>query len=807
MPFRNYLIFLVLFCFPFFVLGGENVMVSGFVVDSHNKAVELAKVSELDGQNTVYTDQKGFYSLTLPVKDTILIQYSCLSYKSTSRIIPVSSESIRINITLSSSDQTLKEVTVQGNNIRDNTFEHLDASRVKLLPDASGGSIEALLVTFAGVSSNNEMSSQYSVRGGNFDENLVYVNGTEIYRPLLIRAGQQEGLSFVNPEMVQDVHFSAGGFDAKYGDKMSSVLDITYKRPSRFESSVNTSLLGANIYVGQASGNGKFTQIHGFRYKTNEYLLGTLNTKAEYNPSFIDYQTNLNWKLSSNTEVSFLGNFSQNSYEFKPDHSETVFGTYNQKFTMSVDFDGKEKDLFRTLFGALTISKRFSKSFRTSWTSSIFNTVENENYDITSYYWLSETPIEGDQEELSNSNLLGSGKYHEHARNQLQATVLNFSQTLNWNAGNHTIESGLSFQREKIDDKLKEWEMRDSAGYSLPYSGSTSGISYAMKSRINMESNRIQGYVQDRWRFRTKFGMFALNAGIRLNYWTLNHELLFSPRGTLMFKPNSAKNLTFRLSGGVYYQAPFYKELRDTVTTNGLTQVFLNTHIKAQKTIQTVAGMDYQFIGLGRPFKLTTEIYYKSMSNLIPYTVDNVRIRYSGRNMANGYTAGIDAKLYGELLPGTDSWVSLSLLQSKETVGSKKISRPNESRYNFSLFFQDYFPSQPNLSLSLKLIVADGLPFGPPNKGREMATLRLPTYRRIDIGMSRLLAGSENKPLKSKALSSISKLWLGIDCFNLFNIRNTNSYYWISDMSNNQWGIPNYLTGRLLNFRISADFR
>ncbi|MEA4840177.1 MAG: TonB-dependent receptor [Bacteroidales bacterium] len=795
----------ILICIQF-VSAQEKITVSGFVMDTKSHALELVNVSELNGRIATYTDESGYYSIQLPKTDTIILKYSCLSYQTATRIIPAEMKSLRVNVTLGSSSRTLNEVVIRGQQRQTNTLETLDASKVRLLPDASGGSIEALLVTFAGVSSNNELSSQYSVRGGNYDENLVYVNGIEIYRPLLIRAGQQEGLSFVNPEMVKEVKFSAGGFDAKFGDKMSSVLDIQYKKPEKLEAAATMSLLGANLYLGQASKNGKFTQIHGFRYKTNSYLLGTLDTKGEYNPSFLDYQTNLNYKITPSLELSFLGNFSQNSYQFKPKDRETDFGTYNQRLSLKIYFDGKERDLFQTAFGALTLTKTLSKDFKLSLQSSVFQTKENENYDITSQYWLNETPISNNEADTANTKLLGIGTYHEHARNYLTANVFNISQLGKWKIDQQEIQWGLTYQREQINDDLKEWKMRDSAGYALPYSDQEIRLVYNMRSKVRMESNRFTGYLQDSWHFRKEAGLFVLTAGIRGNYWDFNKETLVSPRASIAFIPAWKQNYTFRFASGIYYQSPFYKELRDTVTTNGMTVVVLNQNIKAQKTIHYVAGMDYHFVGLDRPFKFTAEAYYKDMSNLIPYTVDNVRIRYYGENMAEGYTAGLDMKLFGEFVPGTDSWISLSFMKSQETIHGITVSRPNEQRYNASLFFQDYFPNNPKFSMSLKVVWADGLPFGPPDSDKSFATLRMPPYRRVDIGLSRILVGGEDKIMESGFLRNFKNIWIGVDCFNLLDIRNVNSYYWVTDINNSQWAVPNYLTGRQFNIRLAAEF-
>jgi len=585
------------------------------------------------------------------------------------------------------------------------------------------------------------------------------------------------------------------------------VLDIQYKKPEHFEGAASVSLLGANVYAGQASKNGRFTQIHGFRYKTNRYMLGALPTEAQYNPDFIDYQTYLTWKPDATSELSFLGNFSQNSYEFIPVKENTEFGPFNTKLNLTVYFDGREKDLFRTSFGALSYNKTFDKNLKLGLQASLFRTDEDENYDITGQYWLSETPIQNGRADTANTTLLGIGTYHEHARNHLTANVLNVSHTGSYKAGQHDIQWGLSIQQERITDQLREWEMRDSAGYALPHNGSAINMVYTLLSSQHMVSNRLQAYLQDCWKFRTDAGLFILTGGIRTNYWNFNRELLVSPRATLAFLPAWEKDFTFRLSTGVYHQAPFYKELRDTFNMGGVTRVQLNRNIEAQRSIQFVGGMDHHFIWLERPFKFTAEAYYKALSNLIPYTVDNVRIRYSGHNEAKGYTTGLDMKLFGEFVPGTDSWISFSLMRSRETVGDVWVSRPNEQRYNVSVYFQDYFPNNPKFSMNLKLIWSDGLPFGPPNSGRLYSTAnRMKPYRRVDIGLSRVLVNGEDKIMQSGLLKNFHNIWIGVDCFNLLGIRNTNSYYWVNDLYNNQWAVPNYLTGRLLNVRLSAEF-
>ena len=785
---------------------GNTVTLSGFVMDSQKRALELVNVYEQNSHYGISTDENGYYEIELPALDTLILRFSCLSYQTAYRIVPVEMNRISLNVVLQNSSQKLQDVSVSAQRRQLNSLQHIDADDIRLLPDPSGGSIEALLVTFAGVSSNNEMSTQYSVRGGNYDENLVYVNGIEIYRPLLIRSGQQEGLSFVNPQMTSSVVFSAGGFGAEYGDKMSSVLDIQYKQPENFEASFHASLLGTNIFVGDASKDGRFSQIHGLRYKTNTYLLGSLQTKGEYQSNYFDYQTFLSYRLHDKWELSFLGNLSQNSYGFQPESRETEMGSFQSKYSFKVYFDGQEQDVFRTAFGALSLHHQANKQLNLRLQASAFRTDEQENYDITGQYWLSQTPINDNKADTANANLIGVGTYHEHARNQLNASVINLQHSGQWNLQPHQLQWGLAYQIEKIDDRLREWEMRDSSGYSLPFSDSEINFVENLRAESQMLSYRVTAYLQDTWKTRTDWGLLSLSGGLRANYWSYNHEWLFSPRFNIGFIPAWEKDFSFRLAGGIYYQAPFYKELRDTVVHQGLSTVVLNSQIKAPKSTQILLGMDYHFLLWDRPFKLTAEAYYKDLRNIIPYTVDNVRIRYEGINNGYGHTAGCDVKLFGEFVPGTDSWISLSLMDSKETIDDYSIPRPNEQRYNISMFFRDYLPNNPKYSMTLKFVWADGLCFGPPSMDKSYAVNRMKAYRRVDIGLSRRLVGGEDKILKLPAFQHIENVWISLDCFNLLGIKNTNSYYWVRDISNREWAVPNYLTGRQLNLSISVDF-
>jgi len=715
---------------------------------------------------------------------------------------------------------------VMGQRRQTSTLDMLDPGKFRVMPSTTGG-IESLLITFAGVSSNNELSSQYNVRGGNFDENAVYVNGIEVYRPLLIRAGQQEGLSFINPDMVENVSFSAGGYDARYGDKMSSVLDIQYKKPTAFEASASLSLLGGSAYIGTASK--KFTQMHGLRYKTSAYLLGTLDTKAEYSPSFFDYQTYLTYQLKPKLELTFLGNFSQNSYQFIPQTRETSFGTYSSPRKLTIYFGGQEKDLFRTSFGALTLNYKPITGMKLSLLASSFYTNESETYDIQGEYVLSEVKLDPDPAKQTGASL-GVGRYQQHARNRLNAYVSNLAHLGEYEKGGHKMKWGISIQNEHISDKIGEWEMRDSAGYSLPFSNKQINLFYNLKSDTVLSTWRTTGFIQDTYKWNSQAGAFSLTGGIRANYWTFNRELLISPRIAVSFLPRWKRDFSFRFATGVYYQAPFYKEIRDTVTDAlGNVKVQLNNNIKAERSLHFVLGGDYYFRFGGRPFKFTTEAYLKLADRMISYSVDNVQIVYSGKNDAKAYIAGIDFKLNGELVPGADSWINLSLMNSKQDILNDSyvghtydangniltsarvypgwVPSPSEQRYTLSILFQDYLPNNPKYKFQLKGVLNDGLPFGPPNNIEYRTAFRTPAYRRVDIGASRMLVNGKDKMMDKSWLKHVKNIWLNVEVFNLLDFQNVNSYYWVTDVSNQKLAVPNYLTGRQLNLRIMVDLK
>ncbi len=787
-----------------FAQSGGRVKIFGNVRDSGGNPIELVNVKVKGTVLGSATNEKGFYSLFVKKADSVVIVYSCLGYNKAERIIPELEQDMRLNVRMSDFSFELGEIAVTAHRKQTDMMESLDAGRMKILPDPSGGSIESLLVTYAGVSSNNELSAQYSVRGGSYDENIIYVNGVEIFRPFLIRSGQQEGLSFVNPDMTEKVQFSAGGFEAKYGDRMSSVLDITYKKPKTFEGSASVSLLGGSLYFGNTAG--RFTHVTGLRYKTNRSLLGTMDTDAEYAPDYTDLQTYMTYAMTPKLNLSFLGNLSLNNYRFTPHSRETLYGTALNPQLFKVYFNGKERDRFQTMFGSVALTYTHSDKLQYGIRTSAFNSREEESYDITGFYNLNNAEAGTTQE--GTSLYLSNASYHEHARNRLNSNVANIGAfgTLKINTAN-TLKLGVNAQYENIKDRISEWDSRDSSGYSLPQTGSTVNVISSLFSDNTLESRRYWGYIQNTFKFRTGQGLFTLIGGLRGSYWDYNEEFIVSPRASAGFIPNANQNLVLRLATGIYYQSPFYKELRVTEQDEyGNDIVHLNKGLKSQRSIHFIAGGDYSFKKLGRNFKLTTEIYYKRLDEINPYTVDNVKIRYYGRNCAKGYATGLDMKFFGEFVPGVDSWLSVSLMRTKQTIDETiEAPMPNDQQYSVSLYFQDYFPGNKRAKINVKGVLSGGLPVTIPQQGWESFLRRTPPYRRVDVGFSYQIAGGQDRIMDRPFFRNFKNIWLGIDAFNLFNIANTNSYYWITDAYNQQHAIPNYLTGRLFNLRLSID--
>ena len=786
-------ILFVLFLMVTQVAIGQSFTLQGKVSDKDGNPIELASVMVVSQGKLAMTNLKGEFHIQLHSADSVKVRFSMIGYKSKERVLrhPQGKQTMLVQLL---DDNEMQEVVVEGKTKQHGTTEELDVDKVKQGPSASGNAVEEMVQTQAGVSTHSELSSQYNVRGGTFDENSVYINNIEVYRPFLVRSGQQEGLSIINPDMVQSVGFSTGGFEAKYGDKMSSALDITYKRPKRTEASLTASLLGASAYLGIASK--KFTWTNGVRYKTNRYLLGSLQTKGEYKPSFLDYQTYLSWQPSKRWQIDFIGNISDNHYNFQPEDRETNFGTLQNVKKFRVYFDGQEKDLFRTYFGSLSITRHLSPRTDVSLLASAFSTREQERYDIQGQYWLTQT---------ETSENLGVGTYMQHSRDYLNANVKSLKLMLQHRMGKHKIEGGVTYKVEQVKENSAEYEYRDSAGYNVPHTGRDLRMIYALRAKNELNAKRTEAYLQDTWNFQTRDSvptLFTLNYGVRFAHWSFNGESIVSPRASLTITPGKNRNLSFRIAGGLYYQAPFYKELRDTSMVNGITYATLNQSVRSQRSIHALASMSYRFEMMGRPFKFTAEAYYKALSQLVPYSVDNVKVTYYGDQHATGHATGLDLKLFGEFVPGTDSWLTLSVMNTRMRLNGKSIPLPTDQRYALNLYFTDYFPGTTRWRMSLKLAYADGLPFATPHQELENNSFRAPAYKRADIGMSyRLLDnhdGSRNTIFKN--------VWIGLDCLNLFGINNVNSYYWVTDIAGQQYAVPNFLTGRQINGRVTVEF-
>ena len=783
----------------------QEFTLQGRVTDDDNNPVELATVSVVSQGKVAFTSLKGEFSMHLHSADSVAVKFSMIGYKTKVRVLRKPRGKQTLQVVLHTDATMLGDVNVTGEKIQSDQTQEIKIKDIKMAPSANGNGVEGIIQQQAGVSTHSELSSQYNVRGGAFDENSVYINNVEVYRPFLVRSGQQEGLSVINPYMVDKIGFSTGGYGAKYGDKMSSALDITYKtlkakgKKPVVEGSLAASLLGTDAYIG--IGTRKLSWLNSVRYKTTSYLLGSLETKGEYKPNYLDYQTYLSYQPNKRWKIDFIGYISDNHYNFEPSDRETSFGTMENVKSFRVYFDGHEKDRFLTYFGTLGITRNITRNTSLSLLGSAFYTKEQEKYDIQGQYWL-------DQTETSEN--LGVGTYFEHARNYLSARVMSAKLMLRHKVQKHNVEAAVTLKREHIEENSIEYEMRDSAGYSVPHTGKDLYMIYSMKARNELNANRMETYIQDTYRFSSGIAdstgngqtHYTLNYGVRMSHWNFNRETILSPRISLAIIPANHENTTLRLAAGLYYQAPFFKELRDTTTVNGVTVASLNEKIKSQRSIHFIAGYDYRFRMNDQRFKFSAEAYYKALSNIVPYSVSNVKVVYYGQNECSGHAAGLDFKLYGEFVPGTDSWLSLSLMDTKMKLNGKSIPLPTDQRYAVNLFFTDYFPGSRKWRMSLKLAFADGLPFAAPHKELETNSFRATAYRRADIGMSyQLLDNSRHE--KKTFLKNVT---LGVDCLNLFGIDNVNSYYWVTDVTNQQYAVPNYLTGRQLNARVLLEF-
>ncbi|MCF8366613.1 MAG: TonB-dependent receptor [Bacteroidales bacterium] len=818
----------------------EWAIVKGKIIDERSRTLELVNVSIMGKPGGTASDRKGNYETKVPAGEDITLVFSFVGFENQEFELNLTPGEIKIiNPVMAESAEMLPDIVIQDERIRNTNLQRIDPKEVAIIPTITG-TVESLIKTLPGVSSNNELSSQYSVRGGNFDENLVYVDDIEIYRPFLIRSGQQEGMSFLNSDLTSAILFSAGGFEAKYGDKMSSVLDIKYKRPQEFAGSGSASLLGASAHLEGVDKKQRFSYLFGVRYKTNQYVLNALETKGDYNPVFFDVQTVLRYKLTDKLELSLLGNIANNKFQLVPETRETNFGTINEAKRLTIYFDGQEIDTYKTYMGALKLEYSPNKEVKLSLIGSGYNSDESETFDIQGQYWIGrvETGLgQSDFGEVTTTD--GVGTFLNHARNYLNATLINAEHRGSYESGISYLTWGVKYQHEIIDDQLYEWELIDSAGFTLPRPGDQIGdenpdvaplnMYFFANSKVNLNTNRYTSFLQNTWNLGSDKRDISITAGFRTHYWDFNEQFLFSPRVSVSYLPNWQNDILFRFSSGYYYQPPFYRELRDYYGN-------ITNDQRAQKSIHFVGGMDWNLMIWGRPFKFVTEVYYKFLDDLIPYEVDNVRIRYYANQRAKGYATGFDMKINGEFVPGIESWASMSIMKTEEdiygqsyykyydqfdnligvgeepnpdafkSVKSEYIRRPTDQRFRFSVFFQDYLPMNPTYKMHLALYYGSNLPFGPPKSERYQQLYEMPPYRRVDIGFSKQLIGDHTRFKEGNPLGKITSMWISLEVFNLLQVNNTVSYIWVTDVTGVKYAVPNYLTPRQLNLKLVAKF-
>ena len=820
MTIKTNLLKLLTFLLPLFALA-QTASVNGVILSEGEFPLQAVNIkTETTGTST---NENGFYKLTIPSNTDVTIVYSHVSHKNVTVTVNLKNgEVFEFNPILKTDVDQIETIVINGRKRKDiQGIITIDPKTLTKIPGAQAG-VENLLKTLPGVSGNNELSTQYSVRGGNFDENLVYVNGIEVYRPFLVRSGQQEGLSFINSDLVQNVDFSAGGFQAKYGDKLSSVLDITYKRPREFEVAADLSLLGGSVAVGTASKDSKFTSITGLRYRENSLLVNAKETETNFNPVFVDAQTYLTYRISDKLELSFLGNASLNRYNYQPKTRQTNFGTLDNPLALLVFYQGQERDSYQTLFGALQADFQLNEHVNLGLVASTYHTTEEEHFDILAQYRLGEVNSNIGDEDLGEVEFSeGIGGQLNHGRNDLDALITTIEHKGTANIEDNEIKWSVKYTNEDIRDRLIEWEVIDSAGFSInppasggfnqePYEPDTFPITafQNIQARNNTQINRIQAYLQ--WSKRSTLGDADVwyNAGVRAHNWqvkdgnvTGDNQIVISPRAQFAIKPNWEKDMLFRVSGGLYYQPPFYRELRDATGT-------VQPNVKAQKSIHLVLGNDYSFKMWNRPFKLTTEAYYKNLSDVNPYTVENVRIRYQADNNATAYAYGLDMRLNGQFVPGTESWFSFGYLKTEENIDNRgNIARPTDQRLKFAALFQDYVPNLPNFKMYLNLVYNTGLPGGSTSYAdKYQYQSRLPDYKRADIGFQFVVVDAK-KQFQSGWKKPFKELSFGFEIFNVFDVQNSITNTWVRDVySKRQYAIPNYLTPRVFNVRTTMKF-
>lgn len=806
--------------------------IKGHVRDEKNNPLELVNVVVIETNKGTITDKNGFYTLTVPSDTTLTLAFQYMGYGLQKHTFKLKDgETHVLTAELEQMATNIGELVIKNNKYRSNTSIYQINPKTAIKLANPSGNIEGILKTLPGVSSNNELSSQYSVRGGNFDENLVYVNDFQIYRPFLVRSSQQEGLSFINPDLVESLSFSSGGFEAKYGDKLSSVLDIKYKKPDSLAGSVSASLMGVNFHLEGSNKKNKLHYLLGLRYKTNQSLLNGQETIGEYRPSFTDLQGLISYDLNKKLAFELIANYSRNFFQFIPKSRQTEFGVVNNVLRLDVYFEGQEIIKYQSMMGGLSATYKPSPRLNLKWLASAYIANEEESFDVLGYYRLDEIESNLGSEDFGQSRRsLGYGTYQDFARNNLNAFVSNIAHKGDFELANHFIQWGAKYQIEFIEDKFKEWNRLDSSGYSIPFSSNEVLLNEVLKTSTSLQSRRYTAFLQNSFT-PSDNNRLTIKGGVRAHYWDMNHELLFSPRAQLSYKPRWKKDFVFKASIGMYHQPPFYRELRDLYGV-------VNKSVKAQRSAQAVIGGDWEFKVWDRPFKFISEVYYKHLYNIIPYEIENVRIRYFGENLANGYAVGADFRIYGEFVKGAESWFSLSVMQTQEDIkgdffynyynkdgalinGSVYdrtptdsvriepgyIPRPTDQRVQIGIFFQDYLPRNENFKMSLNLVFGTGLPFGPTDKKRYNDLLRIPPYRRVDIGFSALLFDkTKNSKIKKGILKGFESIWASVEVFNLLQADNTVSYIWVKDVTNTNYAVPNHLTSRRLNTRLVVNF-
>ena len=809
-----FLILLITGLFQPILKGQEVSIVKGKITDESGKGLFPASVAVKEVTAGTVTNEKGIYTLEVPSNQKHVLVVSYLGYKTiTDTIYTAQGKTYIRDIQLQPISQVIEELTKYGDYQRKNTLTRIDIRSIDKLPTATGSIESFIRATQMGMKAENELTSQYSVRGGNYDENLIYVNDIEVHRPLLVQSAQQEGLSFINPAMISSIEFSAGGFEARFGDKMSSVLDIKYNRPSTSGATVSASLLGSSLHLEGVTKNNRFTHNTGVRYKTTKYLLNSLQVEGDYNPSFLDAQTFLTYDISKSFEIGLFGNVSTNKFHLIPENRDTDFGIFQQGFNLTVFYEGQEQDKFDSYLGAVSLNFHPNKNISLKLIGSGFISDEEITYDILGEYWLNllSQGSSGKRDTLVN---IGTGSALEHARDYLYTQIYSLEHKGTFYKGNQNIKWGLKYQAEIIDDEISEWILVDSAGMSLPYSNSAVNLSSTIKADNYIYNSRISAYLQNTWEFNSNKTDIFVTIGLRSQYSELNEKVLVSPRGSITLDPNWNREMKFHFSTGYYYQPTFYKEFRTP-------QGELLTHLQAQKSVHFVLGSDLTFLAWERPFIFSTELYYKHLTNLIPYKTKEVKIQYLPEFQSVGYAMGIDFKVYGEFVPNAESWLSISIMDTKEDVhgdyyvlSDRRVvipgyyNRPTDQTLNFSVFFQDYFPSNPDFKFNLLAVYGSGSPVGGPRDDRPALIYKIGAYKRIDIGISRVL----KKPGKNDGLfRNFKDLWFSGEIFNVLNLKNKGSVDWIQTVENNEgvpdiFAVPNYLTGRRFNIKLIAKF-